>query len=91
MSEHDETGKPALRRDNPDPDRGGEGDKGLGTDTGASGEGSDVIEEMPEARGEVRYPDVEDPDELRPEGVPEEGAVEQDPDTETDAAPGAED
>lgn len=91
MSEHDETGKPALRRDNPDPDRGTEGDEGLGTETGASRAGSDLIEEMPETRGEVRYPDVEDPDEVRPEGVPEAGAVEQDPDTETDAAPGAKD
>ena len=46
---------------------------------------------MPDARGEVRYPDVEDPDELRSDAVPEEGEVDEDPDTETDAAPGAKD
>ena len=91
MSEHDESSKPALNRDNPDPDSGDEGDKGLGSETGASDEGSDVIEEMPEARGEVRYPDVEDPDDVRPNVVPQEGGVEEDPDTATDdAAPGAE-
>ena len=92
MSEHDESSKPALNSDNPDPHRGDEGDKCLGTETGASDEGSDLTEEMPEARGEVRYPDVEDPDEVRPNVVPVEGGVEEDPDTVTDdAAPGAKD
>ena len=50
-----------------------------------------MTKEMPDARGEVRYPDVEDPDELRSDAVPEEGGVDTDPDTETDAAPGAKD
>ena len=95
MSEQDEPRKPALRRDNPDPDIGGEGDKGLGSETGAEGAAADpgggVTESMPDARGEVRYPDVEDPDALRSDAVPEEGGVDEDPDTETDAAPGAKD
>ena len=95
MNEHDEPSKPALNRDNPDPDVGEEGDKGLGTESGAEGaaadEGQAVTDLMPDARGEVRYPDMEDPDELRSEAVPEEGQVEEDPDTATDAAPGAKD
>jgi hypothetical protein len=95
MSDQGESKKPALRKDNPDPDIGGEGDKGLGTETGAEGgaadSGRDVTKEMPDARGEVRYPDVEDPDELRSDAVPVEGEVDTDPDTETDAAPGAKD
>ncbi len=88
MSEHEDKG--ARDADNP-PQQEGDSDKGLGTETGASDAGSDLIEEMPEARGEVRYPDVEDPDELRSDAVPEEGGVDKDPDTETDAAPGAKD
>jgi len=89
MSEHDETSKPALDEDNP-PQQEGDGQEGLGTETGAEvSEGSDVIDSMPEARGEVRYPDMEEPDEMRPDVVPMEGHVEEDPDTETDAAPGA--
>ena len=95
MSDQGESKKPALRKDNPDPDSGDEGDKGLGTETGAEGaaadSGEDVTESMPDARGEVRYPDVEDPDEQRSDAVPEEGAVDKDPDTSTDAAPGAKD
>jgi len=92
MSEHDEPAKPALHADNPDPPEGPDGDKGLGTDTGAEvTEGSDVIDSMPDARGEVRYPDTEDPDEMRPNVVPMEGHVEEDPDTATDASPGAKD
>ena len=94
-SEHDESSKPALNRDNPDPDSGAEGDKGLGTESGAEGaaadEGESVVDQMPEARGEVRYPDMEDPDEKRSDAVPEEGRVEKDPDTATDATPGAHD
>jgi hypothetical protein len=95
MSEQDEPRKPAMRRDNPDPDIGAEGEKGLGSETGAEGAAADpgggVTESMPDARGEVRYPDVEDPDALRSDAVPEEGEVDEDPDTETDAAPGAKD
>jgi hypothetical protein len=95
MSEQGESKKAALRKDNPDPDVGDEGDKGLGTETGAKGaaadSGEDVTKSMPDARGEVRYPDVEDPDEQRSDAVPEEGGVDEDPDTSTDAAPGAKD
>jgi hypothetical protein len=72
MSEHDsehEGGKP------PPPAMTDEdaGDKGLGTEAGVSEAGDDVIDEMPEARGEVRYPD-----EMNPEGpprTPKEGEV----------------
>ena len=41
MSEQDESSKPALKQDNPDPDIGDEGDKGLGTETGAEGAAAD--------------------------------------------------
>ena len=89
MSEHDETAKPALDKDNP-PQQEEDADKGLGTETGAEvTAGSGVIDSMPEARGEVVYPDMEHPDEMRPNVVPMEGHVEEDPDTVTDAAPGA--
>ncbi len=93
MSEHDEPAKPALQADNPDPPKGPDGEKGLGTDVGAdvTEPGSDVIDSMPEARGEVRYPDVEEPDEMRPDVVPMDGHVEEDPDTATDASTGAKD
>jgi hypothetical protein len=95
MSDQGESKKPALRKDNPDPDSGDEGDKGLGTERGAEGaaadSGEDVTESMPDARGEVRYRDVEDPDKQRSDAVPEEGEVDEDPDTSTDAAPGAKD
>jgi len=92
MSEHDETAKPALDADNADPPEGPDGGKGLGTDTGAEiTAGSDVIDSMPEARGEVRYPDDEDVDKMRPAVVPMEGHVEEDPDTATDASTGAKD
>ncbi len=95
MSEQEKSKKGALRKDNPDPDVGPEGDKGLGSETGAEGAaadpGHDVTDEMPDARGEVRYPDVEDPDKVRSDAVPEEGGVDEDPDTATDAAPGAKD
>ena len=37
MSDQGESKKPALRKDNPDPDIGGEGDKGLGTRDGRRG------------------------------------------------------
>jgi hypothetical protein len=66
-----------------------EGEKGLGVETGASEPGSDLTEEMPPARGEVRYPDVEDPE--GPPRTPKEGHVDPDADKTTDAAPGAKD
>ena len=91
MSEHDEPSKPALNADNADADKGEEGDKGLGTEVGASEEGSDVIDSIPESRGEVRYPDKEDMEEERPDTAPQEGHVEEDPDTATDASTGAKD
>jgi len=91
MSEHDEPSKPALNADNADPDKGEEGDKGLGTEVGVSEEGSDVIDSIPESRGEVRYPDTEEPDEQRPEVVPQEGHIEEDPERATDASTGAKD
>jgi hypothetical protein len=95
MSEQGESKKAALRKDNPDADAGEEGGKGLGTETGAEGaaadSGGDVTKAMPDARGEVRYPDVEDPDEHRSDAVPKEGHADEDPDTTTDAAPGAKD
>jgi len=91
MSEHDEPSKPALNEDNP-PQQEGDGEQGLGTETGAEiSAGSNVIDSIPEARGEVRYPDTEEPDEQRPEIAPQEGHVEEDPDTATDASTGAKD
>ena len=91
----DDPAKPALSEDNPDPPRGDEGDKGLGTETGAEGAAADtgdsVVHDIPERRGEVRYPDVEDPDEHRPSAAPQEGHVEEDPDTSDDASTGAKD
>lgn len=91
MSEQDESGKPALNADNPDPDQGEEGATGLGTEAGVSEGGSDILESMPESRGEVRYPDDEDMEKQRPETAPQEGHVEEDPDTATDASKGAKD
>ncbi len=91
MSEHDER-KAALDADNP-PQREGDSDKGLGTETGAAGgpgeEGQDVTKLMPDARGEVRYPDVEDPDEMRPNAVPKEGDVEGAPEKSGETSSGA--
>ncbi len=85
--------KGGLHRDNPplDPDAG---DQGLGTETGAEGGPGDPAQDVtrlaPERRGEVRYPDKEEFSEERPTTAPVEGAVEEDPDTATDAAKGAE-
>ena len=60
------------------------GEKGLGVETGASQAGDqDVLEEMPERRGEVRYPDVDDPE--GPPRTPKEGEVDPDADDVTDA------
>jgi hypothetical protein len=81
--------KGALGADTPVDE--GAGQKGLGVETGSNEPGSDVLEDAPERRGEVRFPDVEDPDEHRPTHVPVEGGVEEDPSHTTDAAPGAKD
>lgn len=95
MSEHDEPAEPAKHKDNPDPARGDQGDKGLGSESGAEGaagdSGDSVTDDVPHRRGEVRYDDVEDPDEQRPPGVPQEGRVEQDPEIADDASTGAKD
>jgi hypothetical protein len=91
----DDPAKPALGEDNPDPPEGDQGDKGLGSRTGAEGaaadSGEDVTKDMPQRRGDVRYPDGEDPDEARPDAVPQEGHVEEDPKRTGDASPGAKD
>jgi hypothetical protein len=88
----DEPAKPALDDDNPEPPKGDKGDRGLGTETGAAQAGDqDLLERMPERRGEVKYPDVEQPDELRPDVVPQEGHVEEDPERVDDASTGAKD
>ena len=50
----------------------------------------DVLQRMPENRGDVKYPDVENPDEERPHIAPQEGHIEEDPKTVRDASPGAE-
>ncbi len=93
MSEQDEA-KPALNADNP-PQQEEDGDKGLGTEEDVAGgpgeEGRDVTKLMPDARGEVKYPPMESPDEMRPAGVPQEGDVEEDPEIARDGAPRAED
>jgi hypothetical protein len=46
---------------------------------------------MPQRRGDVRYPDGEDPDEGRPDAVPQEGHVEEHAKRTGDASPGAKD
>ncbi len=90
MSEHEER-KGARDEDNP-PQQEDDGQEGLGTDTGAEiSAGTDMPGMMPESRGEVRYPDTEEPDEERPSIAPQEGHVEEDPDTATDASKGAKD
>lgn len=65
------------------------GDKGLGTETGANKPGDDAPERMPERRGEVKYPDVENPE--GPPRTPQEGEVVEDADKEGDASRGADD
>jgi hypothetical protein len=77
----------AKNKDNPE--EPGAGEKGLGSETGGlSGPGGpeDVTRMAPERRGEVRYPDVEDPDGLRSDATPQEGGVDEDPDTAKDSA-----
>lgn len=86
MSERDESGEGGFE---PGPAEEGAGEKGLGTETGGSGTPDDVREQMPEARGEVRYADAEEPDEQRPTAVPKEGEVDTDPDTTKEASRGA--
>jgi len=66
------------------------GGKGLGTETGANvGGGETGPETMPERRGEVRYPDVPNPE--GPPRTPQEGEVDEDAADETDASRGADD
>lgn len=93
MSEHNEA-KGALDTDNP-PQQDEDGGKGLGTKEGVAGgpgeEGQDVTKLMPDARGDVKYPPMETPDEMRPEGVPQEGEVDEDPAIADDGAPKAKD
>jgi hypothetical protein len=88
----DQPSKPALGADNPEPPRGDKGDKGLGTEAGVAQAGDqNTLEVMPERRGDGKYPDVEDPDEDRPEIAPQEGHIETDPKTVRDASRGAKD
>jgi hypothetical protein len=64
------------------------GEKGLGSETGASeGGGEQGPKTMPERRGEVRYPDVPNPE--GPPRTPQEGEVDPDASQETDASAGA--
>ena len=85
MTHHDEDhegGKPPAPFDET------AGDKGLGDETGASESGDEqTLESMPERRGEVRYPDVENPE--GPPRTPQEGQVVEDADDHTDASRGA--
>jgi hypothetical protein len=86
----DEPAKPALSKDNPEPPEGDQGDKGLGTEAGVAHSGDEsALETMPAHRGDPKYPDVEDPDEERPNLAPQEGHIEEDPKTVRDASPGA--
>ncbi len=93
MSERDESAS-ALDKDNP-PLEEEAGDKGLGTDTGAEGgpgdEDQDITKMMPDARGPVKYPDKEEFDEQRPTTAPQEGKVDEDPETVDEASDGAKD
>ena len=86
---------PRLTPNNADPSEGPGGEKGLGTEEGVAGgpgpSDQDVTAKMPDARGEVRYPPGEEPDEMRPRAVPQEGHVEEDADTAGDGAPNAKD
>lgn len=66
------------------------GEKGLGTETGANKPGDDHGPQiMPERRGEVVYPDVENPE--GPPRTPQEGEVDPDADEDGDASRGADD
>jgi hypothetical protein len=84
--------RPALDDDNSEPPQGDKGDRGLGTEGGVAQAGDqNVLAAMPNRRGDVKYPDVEDPDDERPHIAPQEGHIEEDPDTVRDASPGASD
>lgn len=86
MTHHDEEhegGKPPAPADEE------AGDKGLGTESGAGEGGDDLLESMPEQRGEVVYPDQENPE--GPPRTPQEGHVDEDADQETEASSGADD
>ncbi len=87
MTHHDEEhegGKPPA----PGLDDEEAGDKGLGDATGASEGGDDqALQSMPERRGEVVYPDVENPE--GPPRTPQEGEVDADADKESEASRGA--
>jgi hypothetical protein len=90
MNDHEAQAKPALDTDNPERPRGDHGDKGLGTEAGVAEPGDQrILETMPDRRGIPKYPDIEDPDEQRPNRVPQEGHIEEDPKTVRDASPGA--
>jgi hypothetical protein len=90
MSDQDTPPKPARDSDNPEPPEGDKGDKGLGTDAGVAQAGDQhALRRMPANRGDVKYPDEENPDEERPHLAPHEGHVEEDPKTVRDASPGA--
>jgi hypothetical protein len=88
MTHHDEEhegGKPPAPVTEDDA-----GERGLGTETGAvRGGDPSVLEEMPERRGEVRYPDVENPE--GPPRTPQEGEVDPDADDSHDSSRGADD
>jgi hypothetical protein len=90
MSDHEAPAKPALNTDNPEPSRGDHGDKGLGTEAGLAEPGDQrILETMPDHRGNPKYRDVKDPNEQRPNRVPQEGHIEEDPKSARDASPGA--
>ena len=89
MTHHDEEsegGKPPA----PGLEAEDAGDKGLGTETGASKGGPEHgPEAMPERRGEVVYPDVPNPE--GPPRTPQEGQVDTDADQDKEASRGADD
>jgi hypothetical protein len=90
MSNEKSPSKPALSQDNPDAPRGDHGSTGLGTDAGVAQAGDqEILTQMPEQRGEGKYPDDENPDEDRPHIAPQDGHIEEDPKTVRDASPGA--
>jgi hypothetical protein len=92
MSDRDMPSRSALDADNAEPPQGDKGERGLGTEAGVTAAGDEeVLEQMPEQRGEVKYPDVENPDEERPHIAPQEGRIEKNPDTVRDASKGAKD
>jgi hypothetical protein len=90
MSDHGTSSKPSLDQDNPEPPEGDKGSRGLGTETGIGQAGDqDALKRVPDHRGEIKYPDQENPDEGRPHIAPQEGHIEPDPKTVSDASPGA--